>query len=267
MGKQEKNLRLVKEGEFLGTKCDFYIDDENNIYMTRKQIGEALQYTNADDAVRRLHNRKTNIERLDKFSTRVALTRVEGNRYVTRETVLYTERGIYEICRISNQPLANQFYDWVYDQIILIRKTAGTVQEGREMEFLNNYFPSLSEETKLMMVKDLQKTIKEQQEEINKLQPMAEDWSAFMDSKGNLTMSKVAKALNIKGVGRNNLFAILRNRSVLMANNEPYQRFINQGFFKVVTTEKRGRKYTQTLVTGKGMSYIHKKMKEWGYIT
>lgn len=25
-------LKLVKQGEFLGTRCDFYVDEENNIY-------------------------------------------------------------------------------------------------------------------------------------------------------------------------------------------------------------------------------------------
>lgn len=35
-------LKLVKQGEFLGTRCDFYVDEENNIYMSRTQIGYVL---------------------------------------------------------------------------------------------------------------------------------------------------------------------------------------------------------------------------------
>lgn len=31
-------LRLVKQGGLLGTKCDFYVDERNNIYMSRTQI-------------------------------------------------------------------------------------------------------------------------------------------------------------------------------------------------------------------------------------
>lgn len=38
------NLELVKQGDFLGTKCDFYKDTNDNIYMTREQIADALQY-------------------------------------------------------------------------------------------------------------------------------------------------------------------------------------------------------------------------------
>ena len=37
-------LTLVKQGRFLGTTCDFYIDEDDNIYMSRTQIGYALQY-------------------------------------------------------------------------------------------------------------------------------------------------------------------------------------------------------------------------------
>ena len=260
MKKEEVKLELIKEGDFLGTKCNFYKDEGNNVYMTRQQIGEALEYKNPDDAIYRIHDR--NKGRLDNFSVVVKLSSTDGKQY---NTTLYIEKGIYDICRFSRQPKADKFYDWVYDQIQLIRRNAGTVIEGREMEFLDNYFPSLQEETKLMMVKDLQNTVKEKQREIDELTPKAEDWSAFMDSKGNMTISKVAKALDIEGIGRNKLFDILRNKKVLRANNEPYQRYINDGYFKVVAGTNNGFKYTQTLVTGKGMSWINKKMKEWGY--
>lgn len=253
-------LELIKEGDFLGTKCDFYKDENNNVYMTREQIGEALEYSDARVAITKIHTR--NKDRLDKFSVSTKLVSTDQKQY---NTILYIEKGIYDICRFSRQPVADEFYDWVYDQIQLIRRNAGTVIEGREMEFLDNYFPSLQEETKLMMVKDLQNTVKEKQREIDELTPKAEDWSAFMDSKGNMTISKVAKALDIEGIGRNKLFDILRNKEVLRSNNEPYQRYINDGYFKVIAVAKNGRKFAQTLVTGKGMSWINKKMKEWGY--
>ena len=262
MKKEEVKLELIKEGDFLGTKCNFYKDADNNIYMTRKQIGEALDYADSDSAIRRLHNRETNKDRLDKFSTRVALTRVEGNREVTRDTVLYTEKGIYEITRISEQPKADKFYDWVYDQIQLIRKTGGAIDD-KDL-FIETYCSGLDNAQKIF-VKGFMNKVEEQQNEINEMQPHVEDWTAFMDSKGNVTIAKVAKALNIEGIGRNNLFAILRNREVLRANNEPYQRYVDSGYFKVVTGAKNGFKFVQTLATGKGMSWINKKMKEWGY--
>ena len=259
MGKEIK-LKLFKEEDFLGTRCDFYKDDNNNIYMTREQIGKSLQYSDPIRNISKLHER--NRERLDKFSVVVKLTTTDEKQY---DTTLYIERGIYEVCRFSKQLVANQFYDWVYDKIELIRRTAGAVQEGREKEFLDNYFSSFSEETKLSMVKELQESVEKQQEKIQELTPKAENWSAYMDTKGNITMANLAKSLNIKDVGRNKLFEILRDNKVLRSNNEPYQTYVDRDYFEVINGVKNGFKYAQTVVTGKGMEWINKKVKEWGY--
>lgn len=107
--------------------------------------------------------------------------------------------------------------------------------------------------------------VEDQQGQINKMQPMADDWSAYMDKDGYITMSKVSKALNVKEVGRNKMFDILRKNEILRSNNEPYQKYVNSGYFKLVVGTKNGFPYTQTLVSARGMSYINKKMKEWGY--
>lgn len=260
MDNKEIKLELIKQGDFLGTKCDFYKDENNNIYMTREQIGSALQYSDPIRNISKLHER--NKKRLDTFSVVVKLTTTDGKQY---DTTLYVAKGIYDICRFSKQPIADEFYDWVYNQIETIRRTAGTVELGREKEFLDNYFPTLTEETKLMMVKDLHNSIKEQQKKIEELQPLADDWSAYMDAKGNITMAKLAKSLNIKGIGRNKLFEILRDKKILRYNNEPYQEYVGRDYFKMVNGTRNGYPYTQTVVTSKGMSFINKKLKEWGY--
>ena len=113
------------------------------------------------------------------------------------------------------------------------------------------------------MVKDLQNNIQEKQKEIESMRPSVENWSAYMDAKGNITMSNLAKSLNIKGLGRNKMFELLRDKEILRANNEPYQRFVDSGYFVVVNGVNNGYKFTQTLVTGKGMEWINKKVKEW----
>lgn len=48
-------LMFVKQGKFLGTKCDFYIDEDKNIYMSRTQMGYALQYKNASKSIEKIH--------------------------------------------------------------------------------------------------------------------------------------------------------------------------------------------------------------------
>jgi len=113
------NLVLAKSESFGSVNCDFY-NDGNEILMTRRQIGEALEYNNPNDAINDIHSRHK--KRLDKFSTTRRLRVLEGNREVTREVVLYSAKGVYEICRWSQQRKADAFFDWVYEILESIRK-------------------------------------------------------------------------------------------------------------------------------------------------
>ena len=110
-----QNLTLVTQKPFGSLTCNFYKDDaiENEFYMTRRQIGEALGYVKADDAIQQIHDR--NKDRLDPLSTTLTLGGVEGNRWVNRNTRVYTLRGVMEICRFSRQHNADKFMDFVWD--------------------------------------------------------------------------------------------------------------------------------------------------------
>lgn len=115
------NLTLIKSDQFNDVKCDFYNNQgSNETWMTRDQIGTALEYLNPRDAIYRIHERNKN--RLDKFSTVVKLSTVEGGRVVEREVFLYSTKGVYEICRWSRQPKADAFMDWVWDMVEAIRQ-------------------------------------------------------------------------------------------------------------------------------------------------
>lgn len=104
------NLSLVTQQKFNSVLCDVWTSEENKVFMTREQIGQALEYAEPNTAIRKIHKR--NQERLDQFSVRTKLVGTDGKEY---ETIIYNERGIYEIIRFSKQPKANDFYDFVYD--------------------------------------------------------------------------------------------------------------------------------------------------------
>ena len=74
----------------------------------------------------------------------------------------------------------------------------------------------------------------------------------------------VAKEL---GLGRTRLFTLLREKKILRQNNEPYQEFIDRGYFKLrlytITHKSSGlENKTQPMVTAKGMAWLHKSIKE-----
>ena len=100
------NLKLVTTENFGELQCNFYRNMNDDILLTREQIGTALEYKNPDDAIYRIHKRHK--ERLGKLS--ICLSDGLGH-----DIFYYTERGIMEICRWSNSKQANLFMDWVWD--------------------------------------------------------------------------------------------------------------------------------------------------------
>lgn len=71
---------------------------------TREQIGAALGYANPRESIKNIHMRHR--ERLDQLSVvlklRVAQTDTPSGG--AQDTILYTRKGIMEICRWSQQP-------------------------------------------------------------------------------------------------------------------------------------------------------------------
>lgn len=130
-------LRLVKQGDFLGTKCDFYVDEENNIYMSRTQIGYALQYKDPSNAIRNIHAR--HYKRLDNFSVEVTtaqIERVSKHQSKDKLTFMYTAQGIFEICRHSNQSVADDFYDYVYGVVVEIMQNNFYIASEKDKKWL-----------------------------------------------------------------------------------------------------------------------------------
>lgn len=68
-----------------------------------------------------------------------------------------------------------------------------------------------------------------------------EFYDMAVDADSWMSMNEVAKILNFKGYGRNNLFEFLREAGVLRSNNEPYQRYVDAGYFRLIEQKWQGR--------------------------
>jgi len=101
------------------------------------------------------------------------------------------------------------------------------------------------------------------EEERQKLLPKAEAYDTFMDGSNLQTMNDVAKCL---GIGRNKLFKFLRDKGIMRANNTPYQKYIDCGYFEVkekpITMGETTINYAQTYVTAKGVDYLRKVLNQ-----
>lgn len=116
----------------------------------------------------------------------------------------------------------------------------------------------------LRLAADQAERIEAQKAQIQALAPKAEFHDKVTEAVNCQTVEEIAKVL---GTGQNRMFAWLRDQRILMASNLPYQRFIDEGYFRTVErqyTDRRGEShtYTRTLVTGKGFAYIQKRFGE-----
>lgn len=94
------------------------------------------------------------------------------------------------------------------------------------------------------------------------MKPKADFYDTVVSTESLLSMGDTAKLINKKGVGRNNLYKILKARKILMADNIPYQQYIERGYFKVVESYYMAgdnKVITKTTyVKQKGVDYIRK---------
>jgi len=114
-------LSIVKSENFGQVQCDFWKDEQGNIYMTSKQLGEALGYSNPVTGINNIVDRNAYLKN-DEFSTYLKLRVLEGNREVSREMRIFTEDGIYEVTFLSATEKAKEFRAWVRKVLKALRK-------------------------------------------------------------------------------------------------------------------------------------------------
>lgn len=112
------------------------------------------------------------------------------------------------------------------------------------------------------LLEEKEKALTAERERVEHLTPKAQFYDQAMSSTDTLAMDEVAKVLNL-GFGRNKLFELLRDHKVLMNNNQPYQAYIDRGYFKIVeqTFDKPSGKTglnLKTVVLQKGVAFIRK---------
>lgn len=110
---KNNSMTVITSKQFGALNVDVYQNDKHQYYMTREQIGRALECKEPRKYIAKIHER--NADRLDSLSTVVKLTTVEGGITKEREIICYSLRGVMEICRLSRQPKADAFMDFCWD--------------------------------------------------------------------------------------------------------------------------------------------------------
>lgn len=115
----KNNLKLITTETFGTVPYNFYRSINNDVLLTREQIGQALEYKFPNKSIQNIHLK--HLDRLDSLCLKTKLGHHRSDGDLTKseeqERVYYTERGVMEICRWSRQPKADQFMDWVWDVV------------------------------------------------------------------------------------------------------------------------------------------------------
>lgn len=93
------------------------------------------------------------------------------------------------------------------------------------------------------------------------MKPKADFYDTVANTESLFSMADVAKTLDM-GIGRNKLFAFLRNKGILDKDNHPYQKYVDAGYMRLIENHcKAGDNdvvYKCTYVKQKGIDYIRK---------
>lgn len=110
--------------------------------------------------------------------------------------------------------------------------------------------------------------VKELRAQNELMKPKAEFYDAVTGiCEDVIDMGEAAKVLNM-GIGRNKLFSLLREKGILQRNNQPYQEYVDRGWFRVVEvnyTRPDGSSCInlKTMVYQKGLVCIRKIVERW----
>lgn len=161
-----------------------------------------------------------------------------------QEMIVVSESGLYSLIMTSRKPEAKQFKKWVTSEVLpQIRKTG---------MYVGSYKIPQTYPEALRLAADLA-------EQNQKLLPKAEQYDRFLSGENYQDMNTVAKSL---GTGRNRLFKFLRDHKILLANNTPYQQYIDAGYFvvkeKPIQMGAQVINKVQTYVTAKGVGWLAK---------
>lgn len=256
-----KELKIINEQEVLGKNFKIYGSVNNPLFMA-KDVAEWIDYSKDSKGNFNVSKMILSVDDDEKMKIFTNLT----NNKVGSNTWFLTEDGLYEVLMQSRKPIAKQFKKEVKRILKTIRQTGGYVSEDREAEFIDKYFPSFNEETKLVMIKDLISQNKEIKKKIEDDKKFVDFAKQIENTNKSIKIEDFAKVISKQGfvIGRNNLYQWLRDNKYLQPNNRPYQQYINSGYFEVLERPVHTSKFHDivftTLVTGKGQIYFVNKL-------
>lgn len=218
-------------------------------WFVGKDVADILGYKNQRDALAK------HVDDEDKNSVAIR-DGIQGNP----NKVVINESGLYSLIVASKLPTAKDFKRWVTSEVLPTIRKHGAYMDMDVIEktltnpdFIIQLATTLKEEKQRRM---------EAEAKIAADEHKVDFYNAVGSTSATLTVERFAKLVTEKlGIqtGRNRMFQWLRKNGFLQANNMPYQRYINNGWFKTYEVIKAGHAFTVPSITGKGQQKLFEK--------
>ena len=223
-------------------------------WFVGKDVADILGYSDTAQAVRK---------RIDDEDKGVVEMTTPGGK---QNMVVINESGLYSLILSSKLPTAKAFKRWVTSEVLPTIRKHGAYMDTDIIE------KSLADPDFLIQLATTLKEEKQRRMEAEAKIAADEHKVDFYDAVGNtsatLTVERFAKLVTEKlgiNTGRNRMFQWLRKNGFLQANNMPYQRYINNGWFKTYEVIKAGHAFTVPSITGKGQQKLFEKFAAEAY--
>lgn len=219
---------------------------DNEPWFVGRDVAEVLGYSNTRDAISK---------HVDEEDKGVAKCDTPSG---AQQMTIINESGMYSLILSSKLPNAKKFKRWVTSEVLpSIRKTG-----SYNLPDFNN--PAEAARAWAKEYEEKQKALAQ----VTEMKPKAEFYDDVTGSTDTIDIGSVAKVLNIPNMGRNKLFAFLRENKILNRRNEPYQEYVDKGYFRQIETswEHNGTTHInlKTVVFQKGLDFIRQTIAKKG---
>lgn len=237
-------------------------------YFPATKVATILGYSNPRDAIARhcIKDKPWVVKHDVWVQTGV---QANGEPAMRKTEVNFIDEGnLYRLIVKSKLPQAQQFERWVFDEILpMIRRTGMYISDDVLFEFMDS--PA--------MFNTLIDKYVEARNKLEEAKPKIETYDRIMNSDAAFPMGTAAKIMNFqapqrkrKSIGRNQMFQILRELNILQHerpyHNIPFQDYVDNGYFKVITKDSNGDRVNATVwVTPRGIEFIMNLLRVNGY--
>ena len=248
-------LEVINQQEVLGKDFKIYGTPEEPLFLA-KDVANWIEHSSITMMLKKIDE-----DEKVKVRPKQSLGLLTNNN----EYWFLTEDGFYEVLMQSRKPIAKAFKKEVKKILKDIRTTGGYIvgQENLSDDELLERAVMVAQRK----IKERDKEIAQQKEQIAIMQPKAIFADAVSSSSNSILVRDMAKLLKQNGVdiGEKRLFEYLRNNGYLIKRpgadyNSPTQKSMELGLFEiketVVAHTNDTRIHKTSKITGKGQRYF-----------